>query len=113
MTDEERAADLVFLPPRCFSPPSRTLLVWQEEGEAGRRQYKQYERLAALAFAVVQAVGQVLYIRPFVDDFSTDYLAAASLTLTAGAMILVFIGDAISELKVAHAFLSGWERFFP
>lgn len=40
-------------------------------------------------FAIFQSVGQLTYIRPFVTDFNTDWLILNSLTLTAGAMILV------------------------
>ena len=42
-------------------------------------------------FAVVQSVGQLSYIRPFVTDFSPFWLADSVATLTAGAMILVWV----------------------
>lgn len=42
-------------------------------------------------FALVQAVGQLSYIRPYVDDFTAEWLITNSLTLTAGAMILVYV----------------------
>ncbi len=74
----------------------------KEEGEAGRRTFAQYQRYGALAFALVQAVGQCLYLRPFVDDFSLGWLAASSLSLTAGAMVLVWLGEAITELKLGN-----------
>jgi hypothetical protein len=43
--------------------------------------------------AVVQAVGQLSYIRPYVDDFTAEWLITNSLTLTAGAMILVYVSS--------------------
>jgi len=74
----------------------------KEEGEAGRRKFQQYQRYGALGFAVVQAVGQVLYVRPFVDDFSLGFLVSSTLTLTAGAMILMYIGEVLTELKLGN-----------
>jgi len=74
----------------------------KEEGIAGRRKFQQYQRYGALGFAVVQAVGQVLYVRPFVDDFSLGFLVSSTLTLTAGAMILMYIGEVLTELKLGN-----------
>ena len=33
----------------------------------------QYQRYGALGFAVVQAVGQCFYVRPYVEDFSLPW----------------------------------------
>ena len=57
----------------------------------GRAQFLVYQKLAALVFAVVQSVGQLNYIRPFVTDFSPLWLAESTATLTAGAMILIHV----------------------
>lgn len=72
----------------------------REEGPQGRARFQQYQKLAALVFAVAQAVGQLTYLRPFVDDFSPAWLAENTVLLTAGAMILVYVsgaGDAVGE----------------
>lgn len=74
----------------------------REEGPQGRARFTLYQKLAALAFAVVQAAGQLSYIRPYVDDFSTDWLVSGVITLTAGAVILVYIADTITELKLGN-----------
>ena len=74
----------------------------KEEGEAGRRKFNQYQRYGALAFAVVQAVGQCLYVRPYVEDFSLPWLLESSAVLTAGAMILLYIGEVLTELKLGN-----------
>eukprot|EP00240_Pyramimonas_obovata_P000501 CAMPEP_0118933264 /NCGR_PEP_ID=MMETSP1169-20130426/11854_1 /TAXON_ID=36882 /ORGANISM="Pyramimonas obovata, Strain CCMP722" /LENGTH=541 /DNA_ID=CAMNT_0006876003 /DNA_START=92 /DNA_END=1717 /DNA_ORIENTATION=- len=74
----------------------------KEEGIAGRRKFNQLQRYGALGFAVVQAIGQVLYVRPYVDDFSFTFLLNSSLALTAGAMILMYIGEVLSELKLGN-----------
>ena len=74
----------------------------REEGPQGRARFTLYQKLAALAFAVVQATGQLSYIRPYVDDWSVDWLAAGVLTLTTGAMIMVHVADTITELKLGN-----------
>jgi protein transport protein SEC61 subunit alpha len=56
----------------------------------------------ALGFAVVQAVGQCLYVRPYVEDFSLGWLVESSCVLTAGAMILLYIGEVLNELKLGN-----------
>ena len=74
----------------------------KEEGEAGRRKFQQYQRYGALGFAIVQAVGQCLYVRPYVEDFSLPWLVESSAVLTAGAMILLYIGEVLTELKLGN-----------
>ena len=48
-------------------------------------------------------MGQVLYVRPYVDDFSLGYLATSSLSLTCGAMILMYIGE-VSAYPPPHSY---------
>jgi hypothetical protein len=40
---------------------------------------------------VAQAVGQLTYLRPYVEDFSAGWLAENTVLLTTGAMILVYV----------------------
>jgi len=42
-------------------------------------------------FALAQSVGQLTYIRPYVADFGPEWLLVNSLSLTAGAMVLVHV----------------------
>lgn len=49
-----------------------------------------------------QAVGQLTYLKPYVTDFSPEWLAGSTLALVAGAMSLVYIADTISELKLGN-----------
>lgn len=63
----------------------------REEGPQGRARFQQYQKLAALGFAVAQATGQLTYLRPYVDDFSGAWLGENVVLLTAGAMILVYV----------------------
>eukprot|EP00667_Euglena_gracilis_P004823 EG_transcript_4847 len=76
--------------------------IQREEGERGRNKIKNYMRWGALLFAVVQAVGQCTYIRPYVDDFSLQWLAQSTGLLTAGAMSLVWVSERIDKLKLGN-----------
>jgi preprotein translocase subunit SecY len=57
---------------------------------------------STLLHPLFQAVGQLTYIRPFVEDFNPGWLAGSSCALVAGAMSLVYIADTISELKLGN-----------
>ncbi|PNH12846.1 Preprotein translocase subunit SECY, chloroplastic [Tetrabaena socialis] len=74
----------------------------REDGAQGRAKFQYYQKLLAFAFAIVQAIGQCYYIRPFVDDFSPGWVAGSSCALVAGALALVYIADTISELKLGN-----------
>lgn len=74
----------------------------REEGAQGRAQFQYYQKLGAFVFAVVQAIGQLSYIRPFVEDWSPLWLMENTAALVAGAMALVYIADTISELKLGN-----------
>ena len=50
----------------------------------------------------MQAVGQCLYVRPFVEDFTPMWLLEQSCALTAGAMILMYIGELLNEIKLGN-----------
>ena len=42
------------------------------------------------------------YVRPYVEDFSLGWLVESSAVLTAGAMILLYIGEVLNELKLGN-----------
>ena len=46
----------------------------------------------------MQAVGQCVYLRPFVEDFTPTWLLGSSLSLTCGAMVLMWISEARGRL---------------
>jgi preprotein translocase SecY subunit len=74
----------------------------REDGPQGRARFQYYTKLAAFAFAIAQALGQLSYIRPYVSDFSPAWLAGSTAALVAGAMALVYTADAISELRLGN-----------
>jgi len=74
----------------------------REEGKAGKDKYEMYQKYLALAFAVVQSIGQLSYLRPYVDDFSTAWFVQSTVLLTGGAMFLVYLAETIGKLKLGN-----------
>ncbi|GAB4838192.1 protein kinase-like protein scy1 [Ancistrocladus abbreviatus] len=74
----------------------------KREGEAGRKKILQYTRYASVGFAIVQAIGQVLYLRPYVNDFSTQWALSSITLLTLGSVFTTYIGERISDLKLGN-----------
>lgn len=74
----------------------------KREGEAGRKKVLQYTRYASVGFAIVQAIGQVLYLRPYVNDFSTEWVLSSVILLTLGSVVTTYIGERITDLKLGN-----------
>ncbi|XP_073317617.1 preprotein translocase subunit SECY, chloroplastic [Primulina huaijiensis] len=74
----------------------------KREGEAGRKKVLQYTRYASVGFAVVQAIGQVLFLRPYVNDFSTQWVLSSVIMLTLGSVFTTYIGERITDLKLGN-----------
>lgn len=74
----------------------------RKEGEAGRKKVLQWTRYASVGFAIFQAIGQVLYIRPYVYDFNIQWVLTSVGALTLGAVITTYIGEQITELKLGN-----------
>ncbi|KAL3566783.1 hypothetical protein D5086_032198 [Populus alba] len=90
----------------------------KREGEAGRKKIFQYTRHASVGFAnstgkqlnvhLNNAIGQVLYLRPYVDDFNTQWVLTSVTLLTLGSVFTTYIGERISDLKLGNeAFQDG------
>ncbi|KAI5675400.1 hypothetical protein M9H77_06350 [Catharanthus roseus] len=74
----------------------------KREGEAGRKKVLQYTRYASVGFAIVQAIGQVLVLRPYVNDFSTQWVLSSVMLLTLGSVFTTYIGEQITDLKLGN-----------
>lgn len=75
-----------------------------EEGEAGRRRIGMYTRYLTVALAVLQAWGQLYLIRSqgAVPDERPLVLASIIVTLVAGTMLLMWMGEIMTEYGVGN-----------
>jgi len=81
-----------------------------EEGEQGRRRLQVYTHWLAVPMAFVQGYGQIVFINsqgtPVVEDFGlfNDFLGtmATLMTLAAGTMFLVWLGELITENGIGN-----------
>lgn len=75
-----------------------------EEGEAGRRQIGMYTRYLTVVLAVLQGVGQVYLIRSqgAILDPRPITMATIIITLTAGTMLLTWMGEIMTEYGVGN-----------
>ncbi|MDP3726768.1 MAG: preprotein translocase subunit SecY [bacterium] len=70
-----------------------------KEGEAGRQKINQYTRMLTVPLAVLQAIGMYALLKSqgIIGFLSPLYLVSFVLTMTAGTMFLVWLGELISE----------------
>lgn len=83
----------------------------QNEGEEGRRKINQYTRYLTLPLAMGQSVGTIFFIRQLaIDVQQVDIIGTPSLaewfvmvtTITAGSMLLMWLGELISEKGIGN-----------
>lgn len=78
--------------------------MYKEEGEAGRQKFNQYGRIATVPLAVLQGYGFItLLVRQNVISAPPPLLLISSLlTVAAGTMLLVWLGELISEKGIGN-----------
>src|SRR3990167_2726532 len=84
----------------------------KEEGEYGRKKINQYTRILTFPLAIIQSIGMVYLIRQAAQSLGGigDITANTSFTdwaliivaLTAGSMILMWLGELITERSVGN-----------
>ena len=76
-----------------------TLQALRKEGEAGRRKLTQYTRMGTVALAIFQAAGAAVAFQNqgVVINPGVQFVFIATLTLTAGTMFLMWLGEQITE----------------
>lgn len=78
--------------------------MYHEEGEAGRKKFNRYSRMLTIPLAALQGFGflkllqsqQIVQATGFIDT------TVNILTITAGSMILVWLGEIITEQKLGN-----------
>ncbi|MEI8143676.1 MAG: preprotein translocase subunit SecY [Candidatus Berkelbacteria bacterium] len=76
----------------------------QKEGEAGRQKITQYTRLATVPLAIIQAYSMIAILKTqgIIPDWTLYQLIISLLVVTAGTMLLVWIGEIISEKGIGN-----------
>ncbi len=77
-----------------------------KEGESGQQRINMYTRWLTVPLAFLQSYGMIKLLnntsRPVLTDMSPFNIVVIMLTITAGTMFLVWLGELISERKVGN-----------
>ena len=75
-----------------------------KEGETGRQKINQYTRILTVPLAVLQAIGMYALLRSqsIISLLDPISLIAFIITMTAGTMLLVWLGELISEKGIGN-----------
>lgn len=78
--------------------------MYHEEGEAGRRKFSQWSRVLSVPLAVVQGFGLISLLtqQGVVPQLPTPELWLNILIITAGSLLLMWIGELISEFGIGN-----------
>jgi preprotein translocase subunit SecY len=78
----------------------------QKEGEYGRQKINQYTRYLTVPLAVLQSYGLIMLLKqspqPILGELTIWNLVLMIVTLTAGTLFLMWIGELISEKKIGN-----------
>ncbi|MEW6764359.1 MAG: preprotein translocase subunit SecY [Pseudomonadota bacterium] len=81
----------------------------KKEGDAGRRKITQYTRYGTLVLALFQALGVAIALQgqqvngqPLVMNAGIGFLMTATITLVTGTMLLVWLGEQITERGIGN-----------
>jgi len=78
--------------------------LYHEEGEAGRAKFNRYSRWLTVPLAALQAYGflNLLASQNVLPNLSTGGLIRTVIVATAGSIILMWLGELISEQKIGN-----------
>jgi preprotein translocase subunit SecY len=76
----------------------------QKEGDSGRKKISQYTRILTIPLAVLQSIGMFALLRSqgIITNLGPIQLIAFIFTLVAGTMLLVWLGELITERGVGN-----------
>lgn len=82
----------------------RLKAMYQEEGEAGRRKFSQFSRMLSVPLAFLQAYGFIVLLQKqgAISHFSSFDLVINVLVVTAGSLLLMWIGELITEFGIGN-----------
>lgn len=73
-----------------------------KEGEEGRKKITQYTRYFTAILAFIQAIGLSVYLRASLENPGPFAYIAVAITLTAGTVFLMWLGEQITEKGVGN-----------
>jgi len=78
--------------------------MYQEEGEVGRRRFSQYGRILTIPLALIQGFSfiKILQTQQVLGQLSAFTLATDLIIITAGSILLMWIGELISEYGIGN-----------
>jgi preprotein translocase subunit SecY len=78
--------------------------LYKEEGEQGRQKFNQYCRIAAIPFAALQGYGMFILFKSqgLIIQSSFEIMIVSVLSITAGSMILMWLGELLSEKGIGN-----------
>jgi preprotein translocase subunit SecY len=78
--------------------------MYKEEGEAGRQKFNQYSRLLTIPIAAFEGYGMLtLFQRQgIIFGLSLPVMISSIITITAGAMFLMWLGELITEKNLGN-----------
>ncbi|MDK2949300.1 MAG: preprotein translocase subunit SecY [Patescibacteria group bacterium] len=78
--------------------------LYKEEGEAGKQKFNQYCRIAAVPFALIQGYSMIFFLKSqgAIGSLDPITMIAAVLSIVAGSIILMWLGELISERGIGN-----------
>jgi len=78
--------------------------MYQEEGEAGRARFNQYARILTIPLAILQSYGLLVLLarQQVLPELTAFGFAVNMIVATAGTMILMWIGELITEKGIGN-----------
>jgi preprotein translocase subunit SecY len=78
--------------------------LYKEEGEQGRKKFNQYGRILTIPFGLLQGYAMLnLFQRQgIIEPLSAELIATSILTITAGTIFLMWLGELISERGIGN-----------
>ncbi|MEK9135295.1 MAG: preprotein translocase subunit SecY [Patescibacteria group bacterium] len=78
--------------------------LYKEEGEQGRQKFNQYGRLLTVPLAILQGYGMLSLLarQQIIPNLTPQLLFVSILTITAGSLFLMWLGELISEKGIGN-----------
>jgi len=82
----------------------RLKALYQEDGEIGRKKFAQFSRMITVPLAIVQGFGLLFLLKKqgIIVDLSTIQLVTNLSVIVAGSMLIMWIGELISEFGIGN-----------